>query len=67
MRKHVQFNHPKDLDHALSLAIEFDSFHSSVQELARKPWPSLNLARPAEDEEEEDGNRTANLCAVVHQ
>ncbi len=64
MRKHVQFNHPKDLNHALSLAIEFDSFHSSIQELVRKPRPSLNMVRPAEDEEEDDDDPTANLYAM---
>jgi hypothetical protein len=67
MRKHVQFNHPRNLNHALSLAIEFDSFHSSLQDSMRKPRPSVNMVRPADEEEPEDGETSAQVCALGNQ
>ena len=37
LRKHVQFGHPKSLNEAISLAIEYEAFDSSSKDKVRKP------------------------------
>ena len=35
LKKHVKFKHPKTLDHAISLAVEFESFEGSQNTLSK--------------------------------
>ena len=39
LKKHVQFGHPKSLNEAISLAIEFEAFESGMKDKFKKPIP----------------------------
>lgn len=56
LKKHVKFIHPKTLDHAISLAVEFESFEGSQNTLSKphtvnavhtvdKPHPNLDCVQ----------------------
>ena len=37
LRRHVQFGHPRDVNAAISLAIEFEAFEAGTKDKLRKP------------------------------
>ena len=41
IRKHVQFRHPKSVDEAITLAIEYEAFEGP-RTILRKPFPDEN-------------------------
>lgn len=63
--RHVQFGHPKDINQAISLTIEFETFktaHGSDRDRCCKPWGDLNVMYKESDDEEES---VAVTCAVI--
>ena len=55
MRRHVQFGHPKNMDEAISLAIEFEAFEAANRTSTMKPTRGeVTMVRPADDGEDSD-------------
>ena len=51
IKRHVQFGHPKNLNEAISLAVEYESFHNQGAVKFQKPAQVSSISNKPEDEQ----------------
>ena len=64
LKKHVQFGHPKNLNEAIALALEYESFESGDSKYRSKPG-KCHTVGVADDQGKADNQVLRDICSMV--